>query len=100
MEINEPKNNTEIYKRAKEIYKLAKSLSEDLAEDYIATNMQEMMIEDYKIRAKNIRKCSEEDTNPGDSAVQDYLRYQRCIYDAVYSLLEGYKGYKITKDEE
>jgi len=81
-------------------YKLAKSLSEDLAENYVATNLQEMMIEDYKIIARNIRKCSEEDINSGHSTVQDYRKYQRCIYDAVYSLLEGYKGYKITRDRE
>ena len=78
------------------IYKLATFLASDLAEDYMASNISDMMITDSK--AKAIRELSEANTDQMSSSVQEYRRDQRAIYGALYSLIDGYKGFKIVKN--
>ena len=80
------------------IYKLATFLANDLAEDYMASNISDMMITDSKAKAKAIRELSEANTDQMSSSVQEYRRDQRAIYGALYSLIDGYKGFKIVKN--
>jgi len=79
-------------------YELATSLANDLAEDYFAGNIADMMIEGGRDKAKDIRELSESNTDQLNKHVQEYRREQRVIYSALYDLIEGYKGYKIVKD--
>lgn len=79
-------------------YEIATSLANDLAEDYLASNIADMMITGSRGKAKAIRELSEANTDQASRNVQEYRRDRRAIYSAVYSLLDGYKGYKIVKD--
>jgi len=79
-------------------YELATRLANDLAEDYMASNMADMMISGSKEKAKAIRELSEANTDQGDRGVQEYRREQRAIYSSLYDLIEGYRGYRIVKD--
>ena len=84
-------------------YKIATKLAADLAEDYLASNIADMMIEDAREKAAATRKMSEDSTfakvDQLDPRVQEFRAGQRAIYGAVYSLIEGYKGYKLIKNE-
>ena len=81
-----------------DIYELATSLAGDLAEDYLASNISDMMIPGSRDKAKAIRELSDANTDQGNKHVQEYRREQRAIYSALYSLIEGYNGYRIVKD--
>ena len=77
-------------------YKIATKLAADLAEDYLASNIADMMIEDAREKAADARKMSEDNhADQLDPRVQEFRAGQRAIYGAVYSLIEGYKGYKL-----
>ena len=78
-------------------YQVANELSSDLAEKYIASNISDAMITGGKEKAKEIRELSDSNLNQMDSRVQDYRREKRAMLSAIYSLFEGYDGYKIVK---
>jgi hypothetical protein len=78
-----------------EIYKVAKELAADLAEEELAANMGEMFIENSGEKAKKIRLLSENDADIFNPAVHEFRRAERTIYGAVYSLLEGFGDYKL-----
>lgn len=78
-------------------YELATKLANDMAEDYIASNLSEMMIPGGRKKAAAIRKLSEDNTDQMNKHVQEYRSTQRIIYSSLYDLIEGYKGYKIVE---
>ena len=59
-----------------------------------------MMITGGKDKAHAVRLLSEANTNQCDVRVQRYRCDQRAMYSAIYSLIEGYKGYKLIKAKE
>jgi len=81
-----------------ETYKLATKLASDLAEDYLASNIADMMITGSRAKAKAIRELSEANTDQGNRNVQEYRQGERAVCSALYKLINGYKGYKIVKD--
>lgn len=80
-----------------EIFIIANSLAENLAEAELADNMGEMFVENPSEKAHKVRLMSEENMNWTNPAVQEYRRARRSIYGALYQCLEGYKGWKLTK---
>lgn len=78
-------------------YEIATMLANDLAEDYLASNIADMIIPRSRDKAKAIRELSEANTDQMNKHVQEYRRYQRAIYSSLYKLIEGYNGYKIVK---
>lgn len=87
-------------KNKDEMYKEAMKLALDLAEKSIIHEMQEMYMVDNNSRAQNIRKDSENNINSESNSVQRFRSKQYELYGAIYSLLEGFNGYKIVKIEE
>ena len=81
-------------------YELATRLASDLAEDYLASDISDMMITGSKDKANGIRELSESNTDQGNKHVQEYRREQRAIYVSLYKLINGYKGYKIIKESD
>tara|TARA_R110000782_G_scaffold149959_3_gene242719 strand:- start:169 stop:435 length:267 start_codon:yes stop_codon:yes gene_type:complete len=81
----------------KEKYKIPTKLANDLAEDYLSSLIADVMIMDSKGKANKIRKLSESNEDQGDRNVQEYRGLQRAIFSALYKLMDGYKGYKITE---
>lgn len=82
-----------------ETYKLANFLANNLTEDYMAANISDMMITGGEAKAKAVRELSEANTDQMDGRVQEYRRDRRAIYGAIYSLIDGYKGFKIVKTD-
>ena len=78
-------------------YELADKLAAGLAEKLIAANFSEMMIEGGQEKAKKVRELSDANTNQMGRLVQEYRRERRTIMSAVYSLIEGYEGYKLVE---
>lgn len=86
-----------------DIYHTAKALAADLAEDHLAAEIGEMMIEGARTKAAAIRARSEAQKGwlGGIQTPED--RYHNVAYDiygAVYQLLEGYKGWRLVRDTE
>jgi len=79
-------------------FKEAQALASELAEDELQANMAEMFIEHSREKAKAVRALVEanKDTLATPTA-QEYRSIHRSVYGAIYSLLEGYKGYKLVK---
>tara|TARA_R110002050_G_scaffold157563_1_gene286177 strand:+ start:219 stop:473 length:255 start_codon:yes stop_codon:yes gene_type:complete len=82
----------------RDTYELATKLANDLAEDYIASKIADMMIPGSREKAKAIRELSEANADQSDRRVKEYRREQRAIHSSLYNLIKGYKGYKIVKD--
>lgn len=78
-------------------YEVATALANDLAEAYVASNIADMMITGASEKANAIRALSEANTDQMNRNVQEYRSVQRAIYSAVWSLLDGYCGYKLVK---
>lgn len=76
-------------------YEIAHAIGSDLAEQYMAANISEMMIEGGARMAKEIRALSEANTNQGDKSVQEYRSIQRAMYSAVWKMLDGHGGYRL-----
>ncbi len=83
-----------------EIYKTAQSLASDLAEDDAAARIAEMFIENSREKAAGVRARSEAKRAwLGTSNIEDqYHLDQSAIYGAIYSLLRGYKGWKLVRE--
>jgi len=84
-------------------YEIATSLSGDLAEDYLRSCMADMYVTNAGAKARLYREMSE--TGEGSGAdgkriVQQYRVYERVIYSSLYTLIEGYGGFKLVKDPE
>ena len=84
-----------------DIYKIAHELAGDLAEDYLASNIADMMITGGRDKAKFVRDLSDSNKDQVNKHDQRYRSDCRVIYGSLCSLLEGegYKGYKIVKTE-
>ncbi len=83
-------------------YTTAKALAADLAEDEVASDIADMMIENARAKAAAIRARSEAQQGWGFTSPQSpedrYHFTASSIYGAVYSLLEGYKGWKLVRE--
>jgi len=80
-------------------YELADKLSADLAEDYLASNIADMMITGSREKAKAIRILSDSNKDQFNKHVQEYRSERRAIYSSLYKLINGYGGYQIVKQE-
>lgn len=80
-----------------EKYKTAKSLAADLAEEYMADLISDMMILNGREKANAVRNMSEANIDQLDSRVQEFRGYERTLYSAICQLIGGYKGYKLIK---
>lgn len=81
-----------------DIYRTACELADQLAEDELAANMAEMFVENSQEKASIVRAMSKTDPNNPLPALCEYHAIRRSVYGAVYSLLEGYGGYKLVKE--
>lgn len=79
---------------------VARSLAGDLAEDAMASNIAEMMIPGSREVAKAIRERSDENIDQLDHMVHEYRATYRAIYSALWTLLDGHKGYKLAKQAD
>jgi len=70
-------------------FKKAMALSTNIAEEYLASNIADMMLANAKKKAKSIRNNSENNIDPMSPAVQQFRRDERAIYYAIRILMKG-----------
>lgn len=86
-----------------DIFKVACALAADLAEDELAENIGQLMIERGREKAQAIRAkvdANQDGAGPEFTACQEYRTIRWSVYGACYSLLEGYKGYRLVKIDD
>ncbi len=82
-------------------YSIAQSLASDLAENQTAAEIASCFIENAAEKAKEVRARSDgQGIWFGHQTNEDEYHFnQRAIYGAIYSLLEGYKSYRLIKED-
>ena len=87
-------------------YHTAQALSADLAEDELVDGMTDMFVPvaEARPRAQAIRARSEAQkwwSGGVNQTPEDRFHFtQSSLYGAIYTLLEGYKGYKLVRMDD